>query len=131
MRKSLFYSMVMLSLAFFGCSGGGGSVSNNGVPPDNNSTSNPNPGLIILGAPVSGSTVYHEEYEIYGATEPGATVTVAGLSVNVAPNGVFSSTVTLIPRDNSIDVSSTMNEQTVSIELYVYYDTIPALQYGL
>ncbi len=70
----------------------------------------PQPFFLLVTQPEDQSLVLHPNIPLVGRTTPGTVVTVNGVSVPVDISGVFSTTVTLEPGPNIIEVQGTSTD---------------------
>jgi len=87
----------------------------------NFSTAPQNPPEISIVSPQDGTTVYMPDLVVSGKTDPGATVSVNGVSADVGPDGTFTAKIVLQPGQNKITIVSTKEGVKSEKVIYVKY----------
>lgn len=83
------------------------------------------PPTLVVSSPADGTT-NDPSLVIAGATEPGAVVTINGVSVTVASDGTFSATRTLVEGTNAFTIAATDDEGNADVVVRsVVLDTTP------
>ena len=87
----------------------------------------PQPFFLIVTEPEDQSFVVHPTIPLVGRTTAGTMVTVNGVAVPVDISGVFSTTITLDPGPNLIEVQGTSSagEQLNALVAVIYRSTVP------
>ena len=87
----------------------------------------PQPFFLIVTQPEDQTSVVHPTIPLVGRTTAGTVVTVNGVAVPVDISGVFSTTITLDPGPNLIEVqgTSTEGDELNALVAVIYRPTIP------
>lgn len=122
MKKSATKSLAALCIAIWLSACGGGGGGGNG----NNSIDHSIAPLLVVRNVINNSIITNQVMlPIVGSASPGATVTVNGSTANVDTDGNFTTTITLIPGENTVSVVARLNGLETGIEFIAILEQAP------